>query len=355
MRNPQMSGASVQLAPNHVLAMTADPSGRFRVRRTTERWDALLSNEQAALAALAVKPSTIGDLVHEAERELGLPASVTTPLVMELLKAGILISRADDVVRFGWRHASRYHSITFDYPFHYYGTPSGGYREDVRRMNAKAAVEPDDDREKLTVGPITRLPAPRQAAALLQERPLTENFGDRLSAALSLAFGAVGWAQPAWTGAPTMRRTSPSGGARHPSECYLLARSVDGLSPGWHHLHPRTPALCQLNSTADDEEQLAVDYPGSFGRADFEVAALVVITTVFRRNMYRYREPRTFRTVHMDVGHLAATFMALCSVARIETCAHDATSPAATESALGLDWLDEGAQYVIAVGERGDR
>ncbi len=58
--------------------------------------------------------------------------------------------------------------------------------------------------------------------------------------------------------------------------------------------------------------------------APFTPQALIVVTAVFARNMYRYREPRTFRTVFMDVGHLLGTFEMVASALGVRSFIHHA-------------------------------
>ena len=112
----------------------------------------------------------------------------------------------------------------------------------------------------------------------------------------------------------------------------------------------RTSVARQLPYDIPSSDDLNETYPGSVGRASFDPFALIVLTSRFSRNMYRYREPRTFRTVHMDVGHLSGSVMLLASAIGLQTKADDVTNAARTETHLGLDWLEEGAQYAIAVG-----
>ncbi|MBM0236171.1 hypothetical protein JNW88_01785 [Micromonospora sp. ATA32] len=52
--------------------------------------------------------------------------------------------------------------------------------------------------------------------------------------------------------------------------------------------------------------------------------AVVLYSSFFERNRYRYREPRTFRTVHMDVGHLMTTceFLGRANGWRVEQIQH---------------------------------
>ena len=86
--------------------------------------------------------------------------------------------------------------------------------------------------------------------------------------------------------------------------------------------------------------------------APFTPQALVVVTAVFGRNMYRYREPRTFRTVFMDTGHLLGTFEMVASALGLQSFIHHAINEEAVERMLGLAALQEGVIGGAAVAGR---
>jgi hypothetical protein len=86
--------------------------------------------------------------------------------------------------------------------------------------------------------------------------------------------------------------------------------------------------------------------------APFEPEAVLVITSVFTRNMYRYREPRTFRTVFLDAGHLIATADATAGSLGISTFFHHAVNDREVERELGISYLTEGVLAAIALAGR---
>lgn len=262
--------------------------------------------------------------------------------------------KEEDSAPQGWTHAYRYHRLTLDYPFHDYTHDGDGFHADIARMRSYSALEPDLDRVKIIEGAEQfPLPSVSDAARTLQDCSACAGHRELVEAILSFTFGVTLRVTPAWNGAPTLRRTSPSGGGRHPTETYVLI--LDGSLPrGWYHVDTRTPSLARMDAGVPTADELRATYPGSVGRADFIPSHVVVMTSRFGRNMYRYREPRTFRTVHMDVGHLAGTLVQLCHLTGVRCMAHDATDPGRTERNLGLHWLEEGAQYAVALGRGAD-
>jgi hypothetical protein len=90
-------------------------------------------------------------------------------------------------------------------------------------------------------------------------------------------------------------------------------------------------------------------FPGPL-RAPFTVRALIAFTSVFDRNMFRYREPRTLRTIYMDVGHLATTLEVSARSLGIASYMHHGINDALLESKFGINGLEEGAILAIALG-----
>ncbi len=86
---------------------------------------------------------------------------------------------------------------------------------------------------------------------------------------------------------------------------------------------------------------LAANLSGLF-LSDWSPEALVVVTGVFARNMYRYREPRTLRTVFMDAGHLIGTLEMAAARVGVRSFVHHAVNDRAVEDLLGLNGLREG-------------
>ena len=171
----------------------------------------------------------------------------------------------------------------------------------------------------------------------------------KLTVILSLTFGSTGARRPRTDAAPLLRRSSPSGGGRHPSEGYVLVLDVPGIAPGWYHVTMRPFSLRRL---ADPP---AADLMATFGesaaRFPFPIRAIVVLTSVFERNMYRYREPRTFRTVHMDAGHLAATMRMAARAAGVTARIYYNDDADRVERSLGLDGMREGYMLTIVLAD----
>jgi SagB-type dehydrogenase family enzyme len=258
----------------------------------------------------------------------------------------------------GWREAAEYHCLCFDYPCIDYNTGTG-ILIDRSRMIDYQSREADNDRFKLEYlgRPELPLPAPAEDMLPVGARDLWagdhESHGtvdsENLAKILSLAFAEIGRLMPRTNSAELFRRTSPSGGGRNPSEGYVVAGGVRGIATGWYHVTMRPFGLRRLDGQPTDDDSLRRIFRESVGRATRPVRALIVITSCFERNMYRYREPRTFRTVYMDAGHIAGCISIAAKALGLTawTCLFDDAQT--VEAALGIEGMQEGYMLTVAI------
>ncbi len=214
-----------------------------------------------------------------------------------------------------WQWALEYHFATRDFAFLDYSPAGEGKDETRNRMLSYAETEPDTKRFKTFPLNFERLSLPppnvaehylcqlKLGSANKEIHPQRDHFKD-ICAIASVAFGATSWVECEWSSTPLMRRSAPSGGSRHPCEGYLLER-LEGEWRTWH-VQSDLPALVNISSLHNVSEL-------SPALADVlsKYKAVFLITCLFERNMYRYRESRTFRSVHMDAGHLMANIEVL--------------------------------------------
>jgi SagB-type dehydrogenase family enzyme len=142
-------------------------------------------------------------------------------------------------------------------------------------------------------------------------------------------------------------KTSPSGGARHPGEVYLMALRVDGLERGIYHYHARDHRLARLPAKATPRLASAycADQP-YFADA----AALFIMTAVFARTMWKYGRARAYRVVLLETGHLCQTFCLTATRLGLAPFSTAALRDSLIENDLGLDGISESVLYVAGVG-----
>ncbi len=142
-------------------------------------------------------------------------------------------------------------------------------------------------------------------------------------------------------------KTSPSGGARHPGEVYLMSLRVHGLDAGIYHYQSKDHVLEKLSSqaTAALARQYCADQPYVAG-----AAALFIMTAVFPRAMWKYHKPRAYRVVLLDAGHLCQTFCLTATRMGLAPFSTAALKDSLIEQDLGLDGISESVLYVAGVG-----
>jgi SagB-type dehydrogenase family enzyme len=145
-------------------------------------------------------------------------------------------------------------------------------------------------------------------------------------------------------------KTSPSGGARHPVEVYLMALRVDDLEKGIYHYQARDHLLEKLDVEASPRRARAY-CADQLHPAD--AAALFIMTAVFSRTMWKYHNPRAYRVVLLDAGHLCQTFCLTATRMGLAPFSTAALKDTLIEKDLGLDGISESVLYVAGIGRLG--
>lgn len=258
------------------------------------------------------------DLVEWAVAEFGLTERAAVSLCKNLGERGLLVTRdelqaveqvASGWHRFGWRPALEYYRATLDRDYADHAEASEDWdarieateREDrqqpsVYKQYADAETvdldEPAGDELGSFADAVEYDRLPREEASA------TPPSKADLSALLYYTFGEM-----AVHSHPTgeyLLKTSPSAGARHPTEAYVAAANVDELEAGVYHYSVRDHAL---ELVADEPERLLA---ATCGRGE-AVDLVVVCSSVVYRSMMKYPSPETFQMVTHDVGHLLET------------------------------------------------
>jgi SagB-type dehydrogenase family enzyme len=202
-----------------------------------------------------------------------------------------------------------------------------------------------------------RLPPPAFATEFsraLVERRTWRKFSKKpvelslLGNLLGLTWGVRKWVEIPKIGAVAVK-TSPSGGALHPIEAYVLARNVNGLRSGLYHYGAADHGLELLRRGASSRqitEYLANQY--WYGGAAF----VVFMTAVFARTRWKYDYARAYRAVLIEAGHLCQTFcLTATSLGAAPFCTM-AFADSKIEKALGVDGISESVLYVAGAGTR---
>ncbi len=142
-------------------------------------------------------------------------------------------------------------------------------------------------------------------------------------------------------------RTVPSGGARHPFECYLAVRKVDGLEPGLYHYLPMTHEIEYLGCPEDPDAFISDSLCGQSWAA--KAGVVFYYSCVFYRAEWRYGV-WAHAPILMDSGHVTENLYLAATSIGLGGCAIAAVDPEITNRALSLDGEEETAFYAMPVG-----
>jgi putative peptide maturation dehydrogenase len=154
-----------------------------------------------------------------------------------------------------------------------------------------------------------------------------------------------------------LKRTSPSGGAMHPTEAYFIVHRVEGLAPGLYHYHPVEHAMRPLPWSGTPEELREFARMAVGGQAWFSDSPVqVALVPRFARNYWKYQNhPKSYRVATLDVGHLSQTLLITATELGLGAYITAAINEIDIENAFGLTSYVESPLAVCGFGPRADR
>jgi SagB-type dehydrogenase family enzyme len=288
----------------------------------------------------------------------GFVSPATFAAVIDRMVALTLLERSDrprdpravamDAMQPWNPQAGFFHATTRDVPF----TPS---RLAKRMMREKAARHPPPPQVK-RYRHLERIELARPAlddgfASVLRARRTWRRYSshpvtrDEIGTLLGLAAGVQQWITA--DGIELPLKTSPSGGARHSIECYIVARDVRGLPAGVYHYAPDRHALTKIGPRVP-KDRLRAYVPGSEYFAD--ASAFVFFTSMFERLLWRYPYARAYRAAFIEAGHVCQTFCLTATRLGLAPFSVMALADSIIEQDLGIDGIKESVLYAAGVG-----
>ncbi len=281
--------------------------------------------------------------------------------VRKLLRHGVLVQKnspaaqQDEALQKSWSpwlpHAGFFHFGTKDVP--YESRPRE--LEKIQRQLLEASPQPSFHKAYRGSARI-RLQRPKPEpgfAQVLMQRRTQREFSrkdlpfEALSKLLFYTWGVTGFLEvPALGRLPL--KTSPSAGARHPVEAYVLGMRIEGLGPGLYHYDARVHGLERLRIMRDAPSKAAQFCVGQ--RWAKEAAALFIMTAVFPRAMWKYPTSRAYRTVLLDAGHVCQTFCLVATWLGLAAFCTMALRDSLIEKELGINGVAESVIYIAGVG-----
>jgi SagB-type dehydrogenase family enzyme len=270
-----------------------------------------------------------------------------------LVAEGSAAARTDAHVAETWKHwlpHGSFHFATKDAPFASPRQWARMAREFIREGEQPPLVKSYPDRPRIVL-PAPE-PPPGDFLEVLRARKTHREFSGRtlplgaLANLLHYTWGTTGVLDTPNFG-PLLHRSSPSGGARHPAEAYVAVLDVEGVAPGLYHYDHVAHALARLRRGPMRKAVLRQ----TLGQAHVGNAnAVVFMTAVFPRSMFKYRSPRAYRIVSLETGHLAQTFCLVATWLGLAPFTTAALADSAIERAIGIDGVEESVLYVAGVG-----
>lgn len=353
------------------LNLTHSPSGMVLSDACTQgRWDPdVVDAALVDLLLYCADAQELGDAADRLRQRVSCSPGSAAATIRSLVASGLLLDDAanplapsrETVRRWtdrGWAEALYFHARSNLLPKTDYSEPEA-YAEDAATMRHKVAAEPAlpsnyKDVPGAASIPLARGWAPPAAdlAALLEEstlpatgRPLAY---DELSWIVHLGFGQTGSKRLPVSGEHVVK-TSPSGGSRHPTELYVVTLDVESQPPGLYHFSVRNDAL-ELLRPGDHRAFLAEHVFNSPQRPPFAARVVFLLSTVFERSMFRYREPRSYRVMQFDLGHLMQTAAYVAAAAERPCYRAYSLHDGATEQFLGIDGFGESVMAYMVLG-----
>jgi SagB-type dehydrogenase family enzyme len=170
----------------------------------------------------------------------------------------------------------------------------------------------------------------------------------QLATLLRLTSGVQKWLSIPRLGRVALK-TSPSGGARHPTELYVLALHVKGLPRGFYHYNSVAHHLERLRRGATPSEVTRL-LPGQWWYES--AAAIFLFTAVFPRTQWKYHAARAYRAVLIEAGHVCQTFLLTATWLGLAPFCSMALADSYAEKILGVDGITESVIYAAGVGIR---
>ena len=292
-------------------------------------------------------------------RALGADTGTTSRLVAALRSKSFLQQKDDDIdpreramARFDrWNPAAGFfHTATKRVRFLPQRQANRLLREQARHWPMPSPVKRLVGARRIRLG---RPKAPPSFARVLLERRTWRRFSaapidrDQLATLLALSAGVQKWVATEHGELPL--KTAPSGGARHPIECYVAVRRVTGIGPGLYHYAADAHALERIRR-GDMTARLRRWMPrsGYFARGAFVVA----FTAVFERQLWRYPYARAYRAALIEAGHVCQTFCLTATALGLAPFCLMGLADEEIERDLKIDGITEAALYVAGAGAR---
>lgn len=311
----------------------------------------------ASLVTLLAQFSVSASAANYAEAT-GVSLRAATRLLDNLAAAGLLEKTnvpvaEEDIVWDVWNEAAAFlHFSTRNRRFATTRATTAGLVARAARQPPPPSTKSYRDRLRVVLPSVGNRSA---FDALAARRRTWRQFGagqttlQDLSAVLGVTFRAQRWLDLGASGR-LMLRSSPSGGARHPTEAYVLVRRVKGLPSGVYYYAPAEHALARLGRARIGKAEITKLLVGQSCYS--KASVLVCMTAVFARKAWAYPSARAYKSILLELGHFCQTFCLAATARNLAPFCTGAFAEWRIERALGLKATEESVMYVAGFGVR---
>jgi SagB-type dehydrogenase family enzyme len=154
----------------------------------------------------------------------------------------------------------------------------------------------------------------RKTSRNFKGEPISLNV---LSTILFSSFGLIhgNWSEEE-KGVVGHRKSSPSGGALHPVETYLVVFNVEGLSPGIYHYSVGSHQLVKRGGPLSSKELVDL-LCGQFFAEGISVGIFLVAH--FEKAWSKYKHSRSYRDIYLEAGHASQNFLLTATACQLQT------------------------------------
>jgi len=249
---------------------------------------------------------------------------------------------------YGWSEASVYQEATRDYPFVKMDEPNAFAIDKARMERYLSQTEVPSNYlsfpSEFSIN-LRKINDSESANDLIIKMSPNQKRGlDGLSLLFDICFGEREKINFNVQGS-FIRKSIPSGGARHPTEILFVAFLGGCVPSGVYHYNVESNTLDCIQSG---------DFYKDFEFATFDLfkkfkknpVGLIIFTSLYERSMWRYRDARSWRAVLIDVGHAIMSFRTVITSLGYKTYTYQKFRDKELCKLLKLDSVRQTPQYV---------
>ncbi|MBI2032488.1 MAG: SagB/ThcOx family dehydrogenase [Candidatus Levybacteria bacterium] len=312
---------------------------------------------------------TIPEIIKYIHNQLKLSNEIARTIVSQLIDLNLLVDsksksykvekKAKLWIKYGWEDALDYFVSIKDYPFLDYGSSEAAYVDNTlmekyikndpvppiykKYKGAKQVKLMSNDKslEKTNIG------------ILLEDKVFDISRGNldltkrQISNILFYSFGEMGIVEYPLQG-KFLVKTNPSGGARHPTEVYFISLDSE-IKKGIYHYSVKNNSLEDMKINFSDEKLREIIFELKTG-PNFPVKAVLIVSAIFPRSMWRYRESRSYRVILHDLGHIFENLKIIAKAANVNAYFGHGFKDEELEKLLKIDNSKEAVFKFIAIG-----